>query len=366
MGYKALVWFLFLGFVEAVAIQPPQSISLRRYNHPSHHRIRPFSRRTLFSFIGKLRGGDAVSTEVHDDVEEGDEMFDVDVDDESDAESEGEEEEDVEEAVSIQDNEDEEEDEDDDEETDDEEEDDDATDQEDDKDLVDEVEQVISAAPVTVSVKTNMGNVLIDTSLEKTSSRKKTVEEFKKGLSKEIRGRPPHHLIRLRASNEVLSDDQLMSEVFEDHGEKDDENETESLTLILDMIPPVDPKFGIDLMDRFQDMTTNDLLSAYTANAAAMAANGRHLIGTDEDDKQDDDEMVTRGLRENAFALRDDILKSFPADLAEKADSDAPSQQKDAVSTVQKRGQRARTLVVGKNSASSMKQTVQRNINIVS
>ena len=41
------------------------------------------------------------------------------------------------------------------------------------------------------------------------------------------------------------------------------------LRLTLDAVPPVDPKFGVELQEQLQKMSTAELLEAYAANAAA-------------------------------------------------------------------------------------------------
>ena len=73
----------------------------------------------------------------------------------------------------------------------------------------------------------------------------------------------------------------LEGEAVEEEEERDEDEEDESdsktLVLLLDMIPPVDPKFMTQIEERLPDMTTSELLQAFAVNEAALLKNAVFL-----------------------------------------------------------------------------------------
>ena len=153
-----------------------------------------------------------------------------------------------------------------------------------------------------------------------------------------MRGRPPLQTIILKHSGRTLADDETVSSILSDVDSDDEdsdsednigEEETEKLKLTLDVMPPIDPKFGIDFREKAEKMSTKELLSAYCLNAAGMRL-GMELaeIEMEEYDKllqanEDDEEMEdasrdVKGLtnqslhiRKQATLLQKQMEKSF-------------------------------------------------------
>eukprot|EP00956_Cyclotella_meneghiniana_P013750 scaffold20116_cov69-Cyclotella_meneghiniana.AAC.8 len=128
-----------------------------------------------------------------------------------------------------------------------------------------------------------------------------------------MRGRPPLQTIILKHSGRTLSDDETVSSILSDVDSDDEdsdsednigEEETEKLKLTLDIMPPIDPKFGIEFREKAGKMSTKELLSAYCLNAAGMRL-GMELseIEMEEYNKllqanEDDEEMLEDGIKE--------------------------------------------------------------------
>lgn len=208
---------------------------------------------------------------------------------------------------------------------------------------------VISSEPVQVSIKTNLGNPLVDTSLELLVARSRNVGSIKLSLSRQMAGRPPVSAQRLLLDGRELNNDELVDELVED----DEDDEQDSLKLVLSMVPPVDPKFATDL-EKIKEMPTSELLDAYAANAAAMYHNSQLLFSN-----QVSEENVN--LRKEAHEIRQVLVQGMPESAMELLQQDP--KEKDSVEQ-QRRGQRQRT---GRGGAKqNVKRVVQRNLNIVS
>lgn len=218
---------------------------------------------------------------------------------------------------------------------------------------------VISSEPLTVSIKTNLGNRVVDQSIELLVSRTRDVASVKQTLSRQIPGRPPASTLTLMSGARVLSDEELVDELVDDEEEDDDEDEEESNTLVLtlDMIPPVDPKFATTL--NIDEMTTSDLLDAYAANAAAMYNNAQSLVSEPSSDKAF--ASLSIQLRHEAYRIRDQLTCTFPESVLAKLQEETPPHETQAVE--QRRGQRYRS---GRGGAkTNMKRTIQTNLNVV-
>mmetsp|Transcript_7774 Transcript_7774/g.15906 ORF Transcript_7774/g.15906 Transcript_7774/m.15906 type:complete len:589 (-) Transcript_7774:189-1955(-) len=172
-----------------------------------------------------------------------------------------------------------------------------------------------SGPPVKVTVSTNLlpsssssGTSILDQKLEFTASRKRTVLGIKQAISKTMVGRPylgcsaerseggllGERLV-LRYQGRVLDDDESIEDVVagaglddeeeeedeEDEGSDaqldDDDDDVIKLKFTLDILPPIDAKFGIELMEKVKKLSTKDLMEAYCTNMAGMVY-GQELI----------------------------------------------------------------------------------------
>jgi hypothetical protein len=229
---------------------------------------------------------------------------------------------------------------------------------EDDDDLEDDEELdappvAASSQPINIIFKTNMGNPLIDTSLELLVSRTRTVENVKQTLSRMLPGRPPAEVMRLVSEGILLQDDQLINDVVDDDDEDsdDEDEEASSVTILIDMVPPVDPKFATQLKD-MNDLSTSELLDAYAANSAAM------YHPTKDMDPQGD--LLSVQLRHEAHTIREQLLETFPEKSLAVINAETPSSE----FVEDRRGQRYRTSMGG--TRANLKRILQTNLNIVS
>jgi hypothetical protein len=221
---------------------------------------------------------------------------------------------------------------------------------------------VISSKPATVTIKTNLGNPLIDQSVELLVSRTRNVESVKQTLSRQLPGRPPVSALTLMSGTRVLGDDELIDELVddeeEDEDDDDDDEEATSLVLTLDMVPPVDPKFATNF-GKLNEMTTSEILDAYAANAAAMYHNAQSLVSEPAGDKAFGSLNIQ--LRHEAYRIRNQLTSTFPESALEKLEETSPPHS--SVALDQRRGQRYRS---GRGGArTNIKRRIQRNLNVV-
>eukprot|EP00557_Chaetoceros_sp_GSL56_P012994 CAMPEP_0176477600 /NCGR_PEP_ID=MMETSP0200_2-20121128/715_1 /TAXON_ID=947934 /ORGANISM="Chaetoceros sp., Strain GSL56" /LENGTH=456 /DNA_ID=CAMNT_0017873433 /DNA_START=163 /DNA_END=1533 /DNA_ORIENTATION=- len=151
-------------------------------------------------------------------------------------------------------------------------------------------ETPVSALPVKITLKTSLGdNILIDQSIEITASPSRTVHSLKQSVSRQFKGRPPIDAIVLRLDGLVLQDDVLVKDLVLDIEEEDDEDEEEDedgltkMTITVDMVPPVDPKFGVEIKERLDKMTNEEVLDTYVKNLAALYQNSLDLMTPTDD-----------------------------------------------------------------------------------
>lgn len=217
---------------------------------------------------------------------------------------------------------------------------------------------VISSEPLTVIVKTNIGNRVVDQSMELLVSRTRDIASVKNTLSRQLPGRPPASALTLMSGPRVLGDEELVDELVDDEDEDEEGEENDTLVLTLDMVPPVDPKFATTLA--LDEMTTSEILDAYSANAAAMYNNAQSLVSEPSADKAFGSLSIQ--LRHEAYRIRDQLTTAFPESaLAKLEDDTPPAHETQAVE--QRRGQRYRS---GRGGAkTNMKRTIQRNLNVV-
>ena len=245
-----------------------------------------------------------------------------------------------------------------------------AVDHDEDEDMDDDEKNVaskMSTQPLKIAVVTNFGNSVVDHRYELNSVRTRDVASLKKSLSRQIPGRPPILSLELVYEGRTLDDEMLVDELFDDEDEDEDEDEEEdgvSKTLILNVVPPVDPKFAIELTPKLlahqedddNTLSTEELVDAYFLNQAAMARNAQLMA----DPNSPSSPVLRMELREIAEQLRDQLQSQTPDDVWTKSLEPIQTNQ----STEERRGQRYRS---GKGGArTSLKKSIQHNMNIVS
>ena len=315
------------------------------------------------SSIFDLRGGASVISEDDDNEYDLDdsssEESDIDLDDESsEVEEEGDEEE---------------------EETDDEDE---------------EDSKVSSSSPVKLVISTGLGCPLIDQTLETNASRSRTIATIRQTVSRQMKGRPPIESVRLLLGNRVLRDDEIIDDLAPDEDDEDDELDEDDeeddeddgmvkLRLTLDAVPPVDPKFGVELREQLQKMSTAELLEAYAANAAAAhegvarmfacaSAADDHL--SEDNDKDEEDNIGGRAatpvittMRQHAALIKESIVETMPQNAIEILNQSADESEGAALVSAVASAHRHRRGGAMKGGASTqVKRALQRNLNIVS
>eukprot|EP00547_Thalassionema_nitzschioides_P001341 CAMPEP_0194199800 /NCGR_PEP_ID=MMETSP0156-20130528/677_1 /TAXON_ID=33649 /ORGANISM="Thalassionema nitzschioides, Strain L26-B" /LENGTH=437 /DNA_ID=CAMNT_0038924739 /DNA_START=251 /DNA_END=1564 /DNA_ORIENTATION=+ len=231
-----------------------------------------------------------------------------------------------------------------------------------------------SGEPVSITVKTNTGNPLIDVSLELMMARSKKIENVKATVSRMLKSRPPVESFSIRYHGMLLDDESFVHELIDEEDEDDDDEESSGKVLTLDMIPPVDPKFATQL-SKMQEMSTSELLDAYATNSAAMYQNGYELYSNalntqnqadDEDEESSQSSFsvqapVSSRLQEQAQAIREKLVAKFPEKALELLNEEGPPS--DPSEMLQKRrGQRYRTSRGGVRT--NLKRTIQTNLNI--
>jgi hypothetical protein len=229
-----------------------------------------------------------------------------------------------------------------------------------------------SSEPLTVTIKTNLQNPLIDQSIELLVTPSRTISSVKQTLSRMLPSRPPASLLRLTHDSVLVSDDEIVSELVEDDEDDEDDEEERDLTLILDIVPPVDPKFAVEAVSKMQELSTMDLLEAYAANAAAMNANTAAMLKTSTTSSDEEEDIINDGisplysvhLRQQALALQHQLESRYTSEQLESW-REPPKLAEEAQRQVEIRGQRVRVGSKG-GARSSVKRTLQRNLNIVS
>lgn len=335
-------------------------------SRPSRRLFGVGKERGISSSVFELRGGASVISGDDDDEYDLDDSFseeesDMDLDDES---SEVEEESDDEE------------------ETDDE--DDDAT-------------KVSSSSPVKLIISTGLGCPLVDQTLETNASRSRTIATIRQTVSRQMKGRPPIQTVRLLLGNRVLRDDEIIDDLAPDEDDEDDELDEDDeedgeddgmvkLRLTLDAVPPVDPKFGVELQEQLEKMSTAELLEAYAANTAAAhegvarvfaSASAADDLSEDNDDEEEDDEEdsiggrdttpVSNAMRQHALSIKESIVETMPQDAIEILNQSADESEGAALASAVASARRHQRGGAMKGGASTqVKRALQRNLNIVS
>jgi len=343
------------------------------------------------SMLLGIRGGD---TDFSDDDES---ILDMDTnEDEDDTEDEESEEEEEETA----DDESEEE------ETEDESEEEDEESEDEDTDDESVPDTPLSSSPVKVVISTGLKSSILDQSLELTCSRKRDVASLRVSVSRQLRGRPPPSTVRLLLGNRILRDEELVDEIApdeddededDDDDDEDDDDDMVKVHLILDIVPPIDPKFATELPERIEKMSDSELLDAYVTNVVAMQRNNAELLKaslkasptTDGDDveggdeeKEEDTPISTTvlpdsvSMRMDAMTMRERMLENFPEDVVKRLQEVAEGENVDDVEGAQMGGvsdpalaesikRKGRRNVALKGGATmNVKRSLQRNLNI--
>lgn len=268
-----------------------------------------------------------------------------------------------------------------------------------DEDVEEEEESSGSASPAKITLKTALTNhILIDQSIEITASPTRNVQSLKQSVSRQFKSRPPIDAIVLRLDGQILDDDVLVQDLVDedDEEEEDDEHEDDDglpkVTIIVDMVPPVDPKFGTEMKNRLDDMTNQQVLDAYIANLASMHQNSIEMMqlpkaaeddvdgeeSDEEEDEDEDDESVSPPITQtnlemqrHMMLLREQIANSLSEDakkLLEKTDTpsspieddldsyDGDLLLKESIKRKKRKG----------GATMNVKRALQKNLNIVS
>mmetsp|Transcript_1278 Transcript_1278/g.2666 ORF Transcript_1278/g.2666 Transcript_1278/m.2666 type:complete len:520 (-) Transcript_1278:154-1713(-) len=253
------------------------------------------------------------------------------------------------------------------------------------------------SAPVKLIVQTGMNCPLIDQTLEVTASRTRTVASIRQTVSRQMRGRPPISAVRLLLANRLLQDDEVIDDLLPDSEESgededgfddDDDDEVDEmvkLRLTLDAVPPVDPKFGVDLGKEIQDLSTAELLEAWAANAAAAHENAEHVFAFDRHDENTADHELVESeekeeeggdtgasfsstsvsMRRRAFSVKERIIETMPEaiELLDASENEEDEGGRSVAAINDMRRNRKGSAMKG-GASTHVKRVIQRNLNI--
>ena len=245
--------------------------------------------------------------------------------------------------------------------------------------------EVPSSTPIKLIVRTGLNCPLIDQTMEVTASRTRTIASIRQTVSRQMRGRPPISSIRLLLDGRDLRDDELLDDLAPDEEEENDEDleddeEEDGMTklrLTLDAVPPVDPKFGVELAELMKKMDNNELLEAYAANTAAMHANAARLfagetgVGNDNEDDDVDEEEGSESLilpasvtmRQHAVSVKARILEAMPEEaVAFLTNKDEVGANEKSSAATMRKHRKGRAVKGG--ASTHVKLVLQRNLNI--
>ena len=244
--------------------------------------------------------------------------------------------------------------------------------------------------PISVTIKTATGSKLLDQSIElPTVTRTRDVASLKKSVSRQLPSRPPIAAIQLTLNGKILEDNTVVEDLVDEEDEDDEEDaEGEGLVLQLDMLPTVDPKFVADLEKKIPDMTTAELLEAYTINEAAVYQNSVMLMKEEEKQQhhseagsEDDEEQLERPaaaaapqpvsahIREQAARIRQNLESTvLQTSNAQQVLSDPlpplSAAQKQRSAVVEVKGQRVRQPGTSGGVQGGWKRVIQHNLNV--
>lgn len=232
----------------------------------------------------------------------------------------------------------------------------------------DQAVSTISSQPMRLLIQTNWGNSVLDQRVELMAARTRNVASLKKSLSRLLPGRPPILGLELVSEGRVLDDETLVDELFDDEDDDDDdeddgENGSHKL-LVLNSVPPVDPKFATELISKLkphveddsETLSTEELIDAYFLNQVAMSRNSQLLANPN----MESSPLLRLEIQEQAKKLREQLKGQIPDQVWET--SLKPTQRSHHMEEY--RGQRYRS---GQGGArTNLKKSIQHNMNIVS
>jgi len=196
-------------------------------------------------------------------------------------------------------------------------------------------------------------------------SRTRTILSLRQNVARTWPGRPPLStvVIRLGVGGRVLDDAETVGSLLpeddddEDEDEDEDEDDLPALTLVIDAVPSVDPKFAVEYAPKpvkkgtgsteggpgvsgwLAGATTRELYAAYVSNEAALMQLGQELCNDkhdirelDESDEDNDDDFEeeetsnprrrhltpTQSMQAMASELDDAIRSGLPLDTVRK------------------------------------------------
>ena len=232
----------------------------------------------------------------------------------------------------------------------------------------DPIPSIMSAQPVRLLIQTNWGNSVLDHRVELMAARTRNIGHLKKSISRQLPGRPPVLALELVYEGSVLDDEMLVDELMDEEDEDEDDDEEEddasAKVLILNVIPPVDPKFAAELgpkvmthMDDDDDrLTTEELVNAYFLNQAALARNSYLLT---QPSSTPSSPLLRLEMQEQARLLQEQLQSQIPEQVWEASMQPPVASQH----LEQRRGQRYRS---GKGGArTNLRKSIQHNMNVV-
>jgi hypothetical protein len=225
------------------------------------------------------------------------------------------------------------------------------------------IPSILSAQPVRLLVQTNWGNSVLDHRVELTTQRTRNIASLKKSVSRQLPGKPPVLGLELVYEGSVLDDEMLVDELMEDDEDEDEEeNDDTGIVLILNIVPPVDPKFATELYPKIVSeeddnrLTTEELVEAYCLNQAALARNANLLT---QPSSTPASPLLRLEMKEQARLLREQLQSQIEEKVWEASMQPAVASQH----LEERRGQRYRS---GKGGArTSLRKSIQHNMNIV-
>jgi hypothetical protein len=161
----------------------------------------------------------------------------------------------------------------------------------------------------------------------------------------------------------------LVDELFDDDDDEDEDEDEDSdsdepsKTLILNVVPPVDPKFATELAPKLRahveddddTLSTEELVEAFFLNQAAMSRNAQILASP----SLPSSPLLRLEIQEQAKQLREHFKSQIPEEVWQSSLEPVRKSHH----TEERRGQRYRS---GKGGArTNLKKSIQHNMNIV-
>ena len=230
------------------------------------------------------------------------------------------------------------------------------------------IHSVISSQPVKLWIQTNWGSKVLDHKFELLAARTRNIASLKQSISRMLPGRPPVLGLELVYEGSILEDEMLIDELMDDDEDEDEDEDGASeekggKTLLLNIVPPVDPKFATELIPKLKPhaaddedtLTTQEILDAYFLNQVAMSRNALLLSNP----LAPSSPLIRLELQEQAKQLQEQFRSQIPEKVWEASMAPvSPSLHKE-----ERRGQRYRS---GKGGArTSLRKSIQHNLNIV-